>query len=113
MKRLFKITFSILIFLTLTLNCKNQNDFKNYKLTNAYVYEVQKKHWGKGFYNLTIQYEYQIENKKFKGEFKPEGKVRNYSSKWLIGDSVLIKYNPDSIEESKFIERIFSKPRIE
>ncbi len=82
-------------------------------MTNAFVYEVDKKHWGKGFYNLTIHYVYELGNEKFKGEFKPDEKVRNYSSKWIIGDSVLIKYNLDKIEENRFIKKSYSKPRIE
>ena len=97
--------------MTLTLNCKRQDDFKNSKLTKAHVIEVKKKHWGKGFYELTVLYKYQIGNKNYEGEFEPEGKVRNYSSKWIAGDSIMIKYNMDKLNKSKFVKRTYSKPR--
>ena len=96
----------------ITLNCKRESSFDNYNLTIAYVYDVQKVHWGKGFYNLTVHYEYEVEGVINKGKFEPEGKVRSYSGKWIIGDSVLIKYNTDNIRESKYIRRSYSKPRI-
>lgn len=112
MKQLFKIIVGILIPLTLALNCKRHEDFTNSKLTKAHVIEVKKKHWGKGFYKLTVLYEYQIGNENYEGEFVPEGKVRNYSLIWIAGDSILIKYNIDKLNESKFVKRTYSKPRI-
>lgn len=93
------------LFIISIFNCCN-NDVGEYKYTTAFVDSTKHIHWGKGYYKLRVFYSFLINETKVHGVYDHKLEMA-YTSKYEKGDSTLIRYNINNINESKLIKATF------
>ena len=91
------------------ISCQEKDWSKNFKETKAVVKEVNKRHLGKGIFKETLVYEYVIDRHTLTNEYKPQRKERAYTSTFSVGDSLILKYRPESKKEVLVVKSIRNK----
>jgi hypothetical protein len=97
-----------LLTLTALIGC---SDKTTYKSANAVVIDTKHRHWGKGYYELEVYYQYFNGSDTVTGHSTAEGKERSYTAKYIPGDSLKIGFNPNDSTDTFISEKIYAKPR--
>lgn len=103
MRRLLTSIFISLIFI-LTNSCKSDDWTKDYEVKSAKIKEVNRRHWGKGYFIETMIFQYDINGQTYQNEFESNKKEQSYTSSYSVGDSLIFKYRPDDPSEIKVIK---------
>lgn len=101
-----RLITSIFISLTfaLTSSCKSDDWTKDYEVKSAVIQEVNRRHWGKGYFIETMVFEYTVNGQTYKNEFESNKKEQSYTSSYSVGDSLIFKYRPDDPIDIKVIK---------
>lgn len=104
------IRYFLILALLINASC-NENKVMEYKYAIACVTKTHSIHQGYSFYKLMVYYEFTYNKKRYKGKYKDNNLSQIYSRKYSQGDSILIKFPKNRINESVIIKRKYIKER--
>ncbi|KAB1064896.1 hypothetical protein [Salibacter halophilus] len=106
------IITAVLLLSFIIIGCsEKKHKIKNPEYTLAIVIDIKKEHWGRGFYKPHVFYKFEVNGIYYEGDFESDQMERSYTSKYSVGDSLLIKFNKKKPMENLFIKRTYAKPR--
>lgn len=94
--------------LTALFGCKDKT---NYKSVKAVVIDTKHLHWGKGYYELEVYYQYFNGIDTVTGHSTASGKERSYTAKYIPGDSLKIGFDPKDSTDTFIYQQVYAKPR--
>lgn len=97
-----------LLTLMVILLCCGRKEIETPSYTTGYVDSTRHIHWGKGFYKLQVYYRFSADGSVISDIYEHKLE-RSYTSKYKTGDSVLVQYDKEDVENSKIIKIIFNK----
>jgi len=74
------------------------------------VVNIKHRHWGKGYYKVDVYYKFHNGQDSIMTHSTSEGMFRVYSSKYFIGDSLKIGYNPNDYDDTFITEKYYTHP---
>lgn len=97
-----------LIIILILFGCRNEVDYKPAK---AIVIKTEHRHWGKGNFKLEVYYKYFNGTDTVINQVTAKGMERSYTAKYIIGDSLLIGFNPSDSSDSYISKKIYNKTK--
>lgn len=98
-----------LFFLFSAQSCKKNPE--DYQYCVARIYKTQPAHWGRGYYKLTIFYEFSYDGTLYQQTYKDNRLAKIYAVRFDEGDSVLIKFPREKIHKSTIVKRTYIKSK--
>lgn len=99
--------FALLPFVVILTGC-GRKEIETPSYTTGYVDSTKHIHWGKGFYKLRVYYSFSADGSVISDMYEHKLE-RSYTSKYKAGDSVLVKYDKEDVENSRIIKITFNK----
>lgn len=89
-----------------TLACSHEK--KEWIYQKACVTNITYRHWGRGNYKIQLHCRFEHKGDKVNSCYELENLYMCKSSIYNVGDTILIVFNKDNVQETKFIKRTYN-----
>lgn len=88
-----------------TLACSHE---KKSGFTKKHVTNITYRHWGRGNYKIQLHYRFENRGDTINSCSELKNLSMWESSIYNVGDTILIVFNKDNVQETKFIKRTYN-----